>query len=283
MEPEAREEIFERAREYSTQPARWEQADVLWARVVEAYRQAVAGGRVDRNDQRQLARALWRHGMLLTALGRHDRATESGHEAVVLFTEIHQAVAAEHPEPTQARRDEALGELITAMVDCGESAFLAGSPDVRLDLLDKALGIGLHTAGPPPGAGPRTREAMATAYHNFANALLHRHQQQGATTDAQEATLAGSRATELRLKALDPHRPITLWELGNTYSVYAQALLATGDVERARLVVDHGIQLTDLLGAAGMEIRQKLRATAELIRGASGSGGGGRRWPWRRR
>jgi hypothetical protein len=48
-------------------------------------------------------------------------------------------------------------------------------------------------------------------------------------------------------------------------------------------VVEQGVQLTDLLGVAGLEIRQKLRGTAELMRGASGSGGGGRRWPWRRR
>ncbi|GIJ35538.1 hypothetical protein [Micromonospora sediminimaris] len=281
MEPEAREEIFERAREYSTRPAGWEQADVLWLRVIEAYRQAVGGAQVDRHDQRQLARALWRHSMVLAAMGRHDRAKESGHEAVTLFAEIHQAVAAEHPDPTQPRRDEALGELITAMVDCGESAFVAGSPEVRLELLEKAVEIGLHTAGPPPGAGPSTRAAMATAYHNHANALLHRHQQQGAAADAREAALAGSRATELRLKALDPHQPITIWELANTYSIYAHALVAIGDVERAGLVVKQGSQLTDLLGAGGTEIQQKLRAAEALVRQASG--GGGRRWPWRRR
>ncbi|MFF5218424.1 hypothetical protein [Micromonospora sp. NPDC000442] len=283
MEPEAREEFFERAREYSTRPAQWTQADALWVQVVEAYRQAVAGGQVDRHDQRQLARALWRHSMVLAGMGRHDRAKESGHEAVTLFAEIHQAVAAEHPDPTQPRRDEALGELITAMVDCGESAFVAGSPGVRLELLDKALGVGLHTAGPPPGAGPRTGAAMATAYHNYANALLHRHQQQGAASDAQEAALAGSRATELRLKALDPHQPITVWELANTYSIYAPALVATGDVERARLVIKQGILLTDLLDVAGAEIRQKLRATEVLVRQASASGGGRNWWPWRRR
>ncbi|MEG3633964.1 hypothetical protein [Micromonospora palythoicola] len=282
MEPEAREEIFERAREYSTQPARWQQADALWPRVIEAYRQAVAGSRVDRHDQRQLARALWRYGMLSTALGRHERAKEAGHEAIVLFAEIHQAVAAEHPDPTQPRRDEALAELITAFVDSGESAFVAGSPGPRLQLLEKAIEIGLHTAGPPPGAGPRTRAAMATAYHNYANALLHRHQEQGAASDAQEAALAASRATELRLKALDPQQPITIWELANTYSIYAPALLMIGDVERARLVVEQGSQLADLLGVAGMEIRHKLRATAELLRSASEPDGGGRRWPWRR-
>ncbi|NGM15590.1 hypothetical protein [Verrucosispora sioxanthis] len=283
MEPEAREEIFERARELSTRPAGWRQADALWLRVIEAYRQAVAGGRADRHDQRQLARALWRHGMVLAGMGRHERAKEAGHEAIVLFAEIHQAVKAEHPDPTQPRRDEALAELITAFVDSGESAFVAGSPGVRLQLLEKAIEIGLYTAGPAPGAGPRTRAAMATAYHNYANALLHRHQEQGAASDVQEAVLAGSRATELRLKALDPHQPITIWELANTYSIYAPALLMIGDVERARLVVDQGLQLTELLGMAGLEIRQKLAGTAELMRGASGPDRGGSRWPWQRR
>ncbi|MBQ1025303.1 hypothetical protein [Micromonospora sp. C95] len=283
MEPEAREEIFERARELSSRPAGWQQADALWLRVIEAYRQAVAGGRVDRHDQRQLARALWRHSMVLAAMGRHDRAKDSGHEAIVLFAEIHQAVKAEHPDPTQPRRDEALGELITAFVDSGESAFVAGSPVARLQLLEKAIEIGLYSAGPPPGAGPRTRAAMATAYHNYANALLHRHQEQGAASDVQEAVLAGSRATELRLKALDPHQPITIWELANTYSIYAPALLMVGDVERARLVVEQGSQLADLLGVTGMEIRHKLRATADLLRSASEPDRGGRRWPWQRR
>ncbi|MBX7265725.1 hypothetical protein KIF24_06560 [Micromonospora sp. Llam7] len=287
MDAQAREELFERAREYSTQPARRPEADALWARVVEAYRQAVAGGRVDRHDQRQLARALWRRGMLLTALGRHDEAREPGQEAIVVFAEVHQAVATEQPDPTEARRDGALSELITATVDAGESAFLAGHPAVRIQLIERALEIGLRVAGPPPGAGPRTREAMGTAYHNHATALLHRHLQQPSPggSDAREAALAASRATELRQNALDPGKPITAWELANTYSTYAHTLVLTGDVNRARLVVELGSRLTDALGPAGAEIRRKLRAAADLIERSAGSGGDAppSRWPWRRR
>ncbi|GIJ09123.1 hypothetical protein ACFFMR_24050 [Micromonospora andamanensis] len=51
--------------------------------------------------------------------------------------------------------------------------------------------------------------------------------------------------------------------------------------ERAGLVVKQGILLTDMLGVSGTEIQQKLRAAEALVRQASG--GGGRRWPWRRR
>jgi hypothetical protein len=83
-------------------------------------------------------------------------------------------VTAENADVTSHRRDEDLADLITAMVDLGEIAFAAGEPGTRIDLLEQALALGLRTAGAPPTAGPRTRQAMGTAYHNQATALLHR-------------------------------------------------------------------------------------------------------------
>jgi hypothetical protein len=71
VDPDAREELFDRARDASTMQHQWPQADRLWTQVIEAYREAVDTARwVDRNDERQLARARWRHGMLLAMMGR---------------------------------------------------------------------------------------------------------------------------------------------------------------------------------------------------------------------
>jgi tetratricopeptide (TPR) repeat protein len=263
MGPGERKALFERARELSTQQRTWSEADAVWDKVIKAYRAAVRNVREpDRNDQRQLARALWRHSMLLSMLGRAADGLEPGRQAVTWFEQLNEAVAEEERDVTAPRRDEALAELITAMVDLGEVAFAAGDADARIALVDRALGVGLR-AVQPPAAGQRTREAMATGYHNYATALLHRHLERGG--DVQEAALAGSRALQLRQELLDPRRPISMWELGNTYAVYAQCLALIGELDRARMVLSLGEELVDVLGPAGADIAAKLRAAAEVV------------------
>ncbi|WBB68542.1 hypothetical protein [Micromonospora sp. WMMD812] len=293
MGPERRTALFERARELSTQQHNWPEADRLWGEVIDAYRRAAAGpGPGDRRDQQQLARALWRRGMLSSARGRPAEGMTLGREAVSVFTQVNEAVAAEDRNATSPRRDEALAELITAMVDVAESAFAAGQPATRIDLLEEALATGLRTAGPPPGAGVKTQEAMGTAYHNQANALLHRAiTGSSAGDDAREAAMAASRASELRQNLADPSRPLSLWELANTYAVYAQCLALIRDFDRARMVLTLGNGLAGLLGPAGAEIVAKLRIGARMVEmeEAAGSGVGPvagapkRRWGWRGR
>ncbi|MFI7211491.1 tetratricopeptide repeat protein [Micromonospora maritima] len=275
MGPDDRERLFDRARERSTARESWPEADRLWTHVVAAYREAVRGpGRVDPHDRRQLARALWRHGMLLTALGRAAEGLTPGREAVALFEELNDAArAAAGPQ-----RDETLAELITAMLDLAESAHAAGRPALRMDLLDRAVQVGLHTAGPPPSAGPRTREAMGTAYHNQATALLERARTgPSPDPDARAAALAASRACELRQRLLDPNRPLSLWEMANTYGLYAQCLVVVGEVDRARLVLDLGNRFVAVLGPAGEQPAAKLRAAAAMLAQRQGPSGGGRR------
>ncbi|MFC3502501.1 hypothetical protein ACFOOK_16200 [Micromonospora krabiensis] len=291
MESQQRAAMFARARELSTRQQSWPQADRLWGEVVDAYRSAVRGpGPVDRRDQQQLARALWRRGMLSSARGRPAEGLALGREAVDLFARVNEAVTAEDRNATGPRRDEALAELITAMVDAGEAAFAAGEPTARLDLLQQAVATGLRSAGPPPGAGPKTREAMGTAYHNQATALLHRAIT-GASgdDDAREAALAASRASELRQGLADPARPLSVWELANTYAVYAQCLAVIHDLVRARMVLTIGEGLAGNLGPAGAPILAKLRVAARMIaveeasgRGGAATEGRGRRWGWRR-
>jgi hypothetical protein len=263
MGPDQREELFERAREYSTRQQTWAQAEQLWGEVVAAYRRAVhTADRVDRNDQRQLARALWRHSMLLSALNRAADGISPADEAVAIFQQVHDAVAADDPDVTSPRRDEALADLITAMADLGEIFFAAGEHQARIDAVNRALDFGLRTAGPPPTAGPRTRAAMGTAYHNLATALVYRS---SSGEDIKEAALAASRAAELRQQLLDPARLISAWELTNTYVIYAHCLALLHDFDRADMVLTLGDQLLGVLGPAGMELSLKLRATAAMV------------------
>ncbi|MEH1165283.1 hypothetical protein V6V47_07840 [Micromonospora sp. CPCC 205539] len=285
MGPDERERLFDQAREHSTRQDTWAEADRLWSRVIDAYRQAVRGpGRVDRRDQQQLARALWRRGMLLSARGRAGEGMAPGGEAVAIFERVHDAAAAENGDVAGAQRDEALAELITALVDLSEIAFAAGQVATRIELLERALAVGLTTVGSPPSAGPRTREAMGTAYHNQATALLHRSvTRPGSEESIREAALAASRACELRQALLDPLRPISLWEMANTYGVYGQCLALIGDVERANAVVAMGNRLVELLGPAGAQPAAHLAMAAEMMARGRATSSGSRRWGWRRR
>nr|WP_146218337.1 hypothetical protein [Micromonospora acroterricola] len=288
MGPDERERLFERAREHSTQRKTWAEADRLWVRVIDAYRDAARGsGRANRRDQQQLARALWRRSMLLSARGRAAEGMAPGGEAVAIFERVHDAVAAEGGDVTGPGRDEALAELITALVDLAEVAFAAGQPATRLELVERAVAVGLLTVPSPPSAGRRTREAMGTAYHNQAAALLHRAVTRPAANDtAQQAALAGSRACELRQGLLDPLQPLSLWEMANTYGVYAQCLALIRDFDRAGMVLELGNRLVKLLGPAGAQPALNLRVAAEMVareRAATGGQTGSRRWGWRRR
>lgn len=275
MGPAERKALFDRAKLLSTQRHDWPAAEAAWVEAIGAYRVSVReASRPDRDDQRQLARALWRHSMLLAAMGRAASGVAPGQQAVALFQQLHDVAAKEGGDVTAPHRDEALAELITAMIDLSEVAFAAGDAEERVALLDRALGAGLSVV-PPPQAGQRTREAMATGYHNYAVALyLRRSDHDG---DQQEAALAGSRAFQLRQEMLDPARPISLWELANTCVVYAQCLALIGERGRARTTLELGDKLADVIGPAAGDIGAKLRAAREVVDAAPR-----RRW-WSRR
>ncbi|MBM0231371.1 hypothetical protein JNW91_05510 [Micromonospora sp. STR1_7] len=283
--PGERDRLFEQARELSQRQGAWAEADHLWVRVIDAYRRAVRDpGQAGRRDQQQLARALWRRGMLLSARGRSAEAMAPGSEAVTIFERVYDAVAAEGGNVAAPPRDDALAELITALVDLAETAFTAGQPATRRELLERAVTVGLTAAGDPPSAGPRTREAMGTAYHNQATALLHRHLTRPSSGDSlREATLAASRACELRQGLLDLTRPLSFWEMANTYGVYAQCLALIRDFDRAAMVLSMGNRFVETLGPAGEQPAQKLRLAAEMLAREKGGSAGSRRWGWRRR
>lgn len=283
MGPDERKRLFEQAREYSTRQHMWTEADRLWVKVIDAYRDATRRpGPVDSEDRRQLARALWRRAMLLSALGRPGPGMVPGREAVAIFEQLNDAARGTGQDHAAPRPDEALAELVTAVVDVAEIAFAAGQPAARVQLLERAIAAGLLTVGSPTAAGPRTREALGTAYHNQATALLHRALT-GSTGDLAEAALAASRACELRQGLLDPTRPLSRWELANTYGLYAQCLVLIGDVDRAGTVLKLGNRLTGTLGPAGAEPALKLRVAAEMLAQQRGGVPRPRRWGWRRR
>ena len=271
--PQDRERLFDLAREKSLQRPAWNEADRLWNEVIGAYRDAVRSGPSAGADRQQLARALWRHAQLLLVLSRHAEAIAAGSEAVALFEQVEVEAASLDPDIAAAPRDQALGELITAMADLGEIRFAAGDANGRVELLDQALARGLRTAGPPPGAGTHTRQAMGTAYHNQAVALLHRSTQPHATDfeGVRQAALAASRATELRQNLLDESRPISGWELANTYVLFARCLALTGDLDRAD-AADGGVEAcrrprVDPAGLPGQPCRRRAKRAAS----ASGS------------
>jgi hypothetical protein len=286
--PDERGRLFEQAREWSGRRDTWAEADRLWLRVIDAYRQAVSGaGRAGRHDQQQLARALRRRGMLLSARGRAAEGMAPGGEAVAVFQRVYDAVAAEGGDVAAEPRDDALAELITALVDLAEVAFRAGQPATRRELLGRAVAVGLAAVGVPTAAGPRTRRAMGAAYHHQAVALLHRHLTRPSSADGlREASLAASRACELRQALLDPARPLSLREMADTYGVYARCLAMSGDVERADVMLALGNRLVQLVGPAAEQAAQNLRVAAELLGRDSvpaGDAAGARRFRWRRR
>lgn len=288
MGPDERSRLFEQAREWSRRPDSWADADRLWIRVIDAYRQAARGSvRPDRHDQQQLARALRWRGMLLSARGRAAEGMAPGGEAVAIFERVYDAVAAEGGDVAAPPRDDALAELIAALTDLAEVAFVAGQPATRRELLGRAVAVGLTAVGSPPSAGPGTRQALGAAYHHQATALLHRHLTRPSSLDGlRDAVLAASRACELRQALHDPARPLSLRELADTYGLYARCLAMTGDVERAGVVLALGDRLVKLLGSAAAQPAEDLRVAAELLGRdgvPTGAVTGPRRFRWRRR
>jgi hypothetical protein len=266
MTPEQREVLFAGAREASTDQRTWAEAEQQWVEVIEAYRSAVATARLSgTRDRQMLARSLWRYGMLLLMRGRPAAGLDPAREAVALFEEVDTALGTGHGPVTSPARDEALADRITAMVDLAEISFAAGEQDARLELLDRALGVGLRAAGPPPTAGRRTRRAMGTGYHNLAVALSYAHTQRPSPDRAREAALAASRAVELRQNLIDPADALTGWELANTYLVFARCLVLIQDLDRAELVLKPTGPLIAMLEPAGGELTAQLRQTASLV------------------
>lgn len=283
VDVDAREELFDRAQALSTEPRTWPHADRLWVEVTVAYRRAVEStDRPDRDDLRQLAMAQWRHSMLLPQLGRAAEGVYTGRAAVQAFEQVHEAIAAEHPDAAAPARDEALADLVTAMVDLAEIAFAAGDPEARLDLLNRALVIGISNAGPPPEAGPWTRRALGTAFHNQAVALLEQVQPDPTAADAKPAALDASRAVQIRQDLIDLSEPLARWELANSYLLYLRCLLLIRDLDRANLVVELADALVETIGGPpGADLRQQLDEVAGVVRAEQAEPPRRRRW-WRR-
>jgi hypothetical protein len=142
--------------------------------------------------------------------------------------------------------------------------------------LNGALKNGSRT-GPPPTAGPHTRRALGTVYHNLAVALTNAPA--GPSLDeAQQAALSASRAVELRQSVLDHDDLMTGWELANTYFVFASRLVLIQDFDRADMVVKLAGALVKILEPAGGDLTRQLRGTASLVADARALASGRRRW-----
>jgi hypothetical protein len=285
VDAHVRDELYDRARELSAERRTWSQADRLWVEVTVAYRRAVEStDHPDREDLQQLARAQWRHAMLLPQLDRAAEGVHVGRAAVRVFEQVYEEAAAEHPDVTAPERDEALADLVTAVVDLAEIAFMAGDPRARIELLDRAAAVGIGNAGPPPQAGPWTRRALGTAFHNQANARLHQVLPLPTAADVEPAALDASRAVQIRQDLVDLSEPLARWELANSYLLFLRCLVFMDDLERADLVVQLADALVETVGGApGSDLRRQLESIAAVVHAerASPSGAGRRRW-WRR-
>jgi hypothetical protein len=256
--PDEREELFERAKALAADRETWPEADRLWIRVISSYREAIEGAvRADRNDERQLARAQWRHASLLAVLGRAVEAAQTGREAVASFARVHDAVSAEEADPMTPRRDQALGERLIATVDLAGFELGAGSSGLRLDLLRQAAELGMGQVGNPLTAGPHTREAMGFVYHHFAVALLDHGRDRD---DLVQASLMASLATDIRQADLQPAHPGSVRSLAATCVTFARCLVRMGDEERLAGVVRLAEDLMASLGPAADDLRAQLRA-----------------------
>ncbi|GAB3933448.1 hypothetical protein GCM10027614_04360 [Micromonospora vulcania] len=127
---------------------------------------------------------------------------------------------------------------------------------------------------------------MGTAYHNQATALLHRSITRPAPDESvREAAQAASRACELRQALLDPMSPLSVWEMANTYGVYARCLVLIGELDRADAVLAMGNRLVEWLGPAGaqpaLHLGMAQDAVAHARATAEGTGAPRRRW-WHR-
>ncbi|MGW1777911.1 hypothetical protein ACWCQQ_02055 [Streptomyces sp. NPDC002143] len=258
MGPQEREELFERANSLAENRKTWADADLLWSRVITAYEASIeAADRIDRHDERQLARALWRQASLRSVLGRAEDALATGRAAVDVFTRIHDAVSAEHADPTAPLRDRALGELLTAKADLAGFTFNAGRPDLYVDLLTETAALGVGQVRNPVTAGPCTREIMAIVYQRLATALLDRRLDRG---DVIEASLMASLAVEIRLGALDAAKPRSPMDLAAVYVVFARALTAMGDHVRLGMLVSQAESLMEFIGEPAADLRAQLRS-----------------------
>ncbi|MGW2050478.1 hypothetical protein ACWCPF_35685 [Streptomyces sp. NPDC001858] len=258
MGPQEREELFERARRLAENPRTRADADRVWSEVIGAYEAAIeAADRIDRHDERQLARALSRQAALRSTLGRADDALDTGRSSVAVFARIHAAVSAEHADPTAARRDRALGELLTAKAELAGFALDAGRAELHVRLLTETAALGVEQVRNPVAAGPCTRDAMAFVYQHLATALLDRGRDRH---DVVEASLMASLAVEIRLGALDAANPRSPMDLAAGYVVFARALAGLGDHVRLGMLVSQAESLMGFIGEPAAQLRAELRS-----------------------
>ncbi|WP_067126472.1 hypothetical protein [Microtetraspora malaysiensis] len=245
---EARERLdreYEQLREQQVDPARRGPTPAQWQSLADRYRNALRD-RPDVDTTRGLARALWRLSMALHAAGDPAGALGPGRQAVAEFDAAFRKTLGWNADEQSPAVDAVLAELLVARCDLAEAAAAAGKPGERIRILEDA-----REAGRSIAAGPRSLRALGTVHHNLSVAEMSRlvdgFRRGGTDVDPMVPALSASRAVEIRLKALTPADPLSMWELANTYIQYLRCLGLVKEPARAVEVAKLAADLVALL------------------------------------
>ncbi|REE95703.1 hypothetical protein [Thermomonospora umbrina] len=258
------ESLFRRACELSADPSNLDEAAGLWPEVIDAYRE-LGVREPGPSSGRGLARALWRHSLLLLATQRVPEAVAAGEEAVEVFDRVlDQTLLLRFEECVSPAMDQAVADAVRARTDLAQALTAAGRLEERTAVLSQAVAKAVLSGG------PLTRRALGTAHHDLSVAELNDFMcaAEGGRGDAdpRSAALSASRATEIRRELADTTDPATLWELAGTYTHYAKCLLVLGDGERAVAVVRLARSLVAFDPPLFREIRPRLDQLMRVLR-----------------
>jgi hypothetical protein len=214
--------------------------------------------------RRRLAKALWRRSLIVgTLLKSADEALILGKEGVEIGTEL-----LANMSPNRPVFHALVLEVAVAMSDLAQVAWLARRPELREQLLQRAIETARRSDSP---AG---REALGTATHNLAQ---HRWevwssrglQPSAADTELQQIRKLASQAVEIREQLCrDPRVAVhTHWELASSMSQLGQLVCSIGEVAAGVALLGRAYSvLAKLSGIATDELRirvwRQLRASS---------------------
>lgn len=224
---------------------------------VAAYRRLLAGQPADHwhVTLRQLARALWRHAIVLGELLERPRdALGPGREAVSLTRRVLRVV--ERAEEF----DELVGELGVTIHDLGTIALSAGRVGEHDQLVEEVARLDTTSVGTP------AMRALGAALHNRAAeacettvALAEHGRGMRATVHA--GIRNSAHAVRVRTETVAGDDPTAQWELANSQLAHGHLRCLNGEGQQgAQAMADAYHTVLTLAGPAGRTMREAAEA-----------------------
>jgi tetratricopeptide (TPR) repeat protein len=227
------------------------------AAALDLLRQQEPAGRIAVETGRQLARARWRLALVQHALGNQSQARPTGLLAVQTGRGWLDALP-----PGSDRRPEAVAEVATMAIDTAEISFAADKYEEGLALLEEATSLCWNE---DHENHPVVSRALATAFHNHANALLApigteivdagRVREQVAEFRKKAFSAMGLRFT---LRAADD--PLTWFELANSMLLASIACAMQNEPDQAATLLAATVEQTISLNPGTAVDRLRARA-----------------------